>query len=191
MTRKTALVIVALAALNLVVFAQTLRHDFVHYDDGQYVFQNVHVRQGLTSESIRWALTSTELGYYPLTWLSHMLDVELFGLKPGGHHGSAFLLHLLSTLVLFFALRRLTGSEGRSAVVAALFAIHPMHVESVAWISERKDTLSTLFGMLALAAYPKRKIAVALAFAASLASKQMLVTLPFVFLLIDYWPLQR
>ena len=191
MTRKTALVLAALVALNLIVFAQTLGHQFVNYDDGQYVFENPHVKKGLTGESIRWALTSTELGYYPLTWLSHMLDVELFDLNPRAHHATAVLLHILSTVVLYFALRRLTGSDLRSAVVAALFAIHPMHVESVAWVSERKDTLSTLFGMLALAAYPQRKIVVALAFAASLASKQMLVTLPFVLLLIDFWPLRR
>lgn len=199
MKTSTPVILAALFLLNVLVFAQALSHPFVAYDDGQYVFENDQVRAGLTGSSVAWAWTSTSLGYYPLTWMSHMLDVQLFGLKAGGHHGTAVLLHILSTWILFFALRRLTGSALRSAVVAALFAIHPAHVESVAWVSERKDTLSTFFGMLALLAYAKyarerslrQGVFVALALAASLLSKQMLMTLPFVFLLLDYWPLGR
>ena len=198
-SKASLLTISALFLLNVLVFAQTLSHPFVAYDDGQYVFENNQVRAGLTGPSVAWAWTSTTLGYYPLTWMSHMSDVQLYGLNAGGHHASALVLHILSTFVLFFALRSLTGDWMRSAVVAALFAIHPMRVESVAWISERKDTLSTLFGLLALAAYPKfarerslrHGVLIALALAASLLSKQMLMTLPFVFLLLDYWPLGR
>ena len=193
------LILTALTVLDLLVFGQILGHSFVAYDDGLFVYENAQVKRGLTSESVRWALTSAELGYYPLTWLSHMADVELYGMNAGGHLATALLLHILSTCVLFLALRSLTANTVNSAVVAALFAVHPMHVESVAWVSERKDTLSTLFGMLALAAYARfactrsalHMVLVALAFAASLASKQMLVTLPFVLLLLDFWPLGR
>lgn len=178
----------ALLLLNLVVFAQTLGFPFISYDDAQFVFQNRHVQSG----DVAWAWKSAELGYYPLTWLSHMLDVALFGLDAGGHHATSLLLHIASTSLLFVALRRLTGSVIRSAVVAALFAIHPMHVESVAWVAERRDTLSTLFAILALFFYASRRmIAVALALLASLLAKQMYVTLPFVLLLLDWWPLER
>lgn len=183
-----------LALLPILVFAQVARHQFLNYDDWQFVWQNEAVKQGLTAGSLRWAFTSTSIGYYPLTWLSHMLDVELFGMNAGAHLLVALALHVLSTIVLFLALRRMTVAPVRSAFVAALFAIHPMHVESVAWVSERKDTLSTLFGMLALLAYvwrPRRLWLVAVALAASLLAKQMLITLPFVLLLLDWWPLRR
>lgn len=186
----------AVIALTVAVFGQVVTHQFINYDDGQFVFENAHVREGLTAGSIRWALTSAEIGYYPLTWLSHMTDVALFGMAAGGHLAMSLLLHVASSCILFFALTRMTGAPLRSAFVAALFAIHPMHVESVAWVSERKDTLSTLFGLLALLFYAmprsiRRDVAVALALAASLLAKQMLVTLPFVLLLLDYWPLRR
>ncbi len=193
---RTWLFALAIAVLTLAVFGQVITHHFITYDDGLFVTENGHVKQGLTGDSIHWALTSWELGYYPLVWLSHMADVALWGLNAGGHLATALLLHIASSVLLFFALSRMTGAPMPSAFVAALFAIHPMHVESVAWVSERKDTLSTLFGMIALLLYAlpksaKRDIAVAIAFTASLLSKQMLVTLPFVFLLLDYWPLRR
>jgi protein O-mannosyl-transferase len=185
-----------IAILTIVVFGQVLTHHFITYDDGLFVTENAHVRAGLSPGSIRWALTSSELGYYPLVWLSHMTDVSLWGMNAGGHLATALLLHILSSCLLFFALNRMTAAPMRSAFVAALFAIHPMHVESVAWVSERKDTLSTFFGMLALLLYAmprsiRRDVLVAIAFAASLLSKQMLVTLPFLFLVLDWWPLQR
>lgn len=194
MARKQPFLIAALVVLALVVFGQVVGHQFVSYDDAQFVFDNEHVRGGLTGEGLRWAFTSAQIGYYPLTWLSHMLDVQLFGMNAGGHLATALLLHILSTLALFFALRQLTNAPIRSAFVAALFAIHPMHVESVAWVAERKDTLSTFFGMLALLAYAfrrEKKWMVAAALAASLLSKQMLITLPFVLLLLDWWPRRR
>lgn len=185
-----------MATLTTAVFGQVVTHQFINYDDGLFVFQNDHVRQGLTASSLRWAWTSVEIGYYPLTWMSHMTDVAIFGMNAGGHLATALLLHLASSCLLFLALLRMTGSPMRSAFVAALFAIHPMHVESVAWVSERKDTLSTLFGALALFLYAmprtvRRDVAVAIAFAASLLAKQMLVTLPFLLMLLDYWPLRR
>ncbi|HET7712800.1 MAG TPA: hypothetical protein VFL80_12780, partial [Thermoanaerobaculia bacterium] len=202
-----AVPVAILVLLNLLVFGQILGHSFIHYDDGQFIYENETVKRGLTSDSLRWALTSTELGYYPLTWLSHMLDVQLWGLRAGGHLATSLLLHILSALLLFFSLVRMTALRWPSALVAALFAIHPMHVESVAWASERKDTLSTLFGMAALFFYAcyarpadgemrgvRRNWMLwwtVGAMALSLGAKQMLVTLPFVLLLLDYWPLQR
>jgi protein O-mannosyl-transferase len=188
--------VAGIAILTIVVFGQVVTHHFITYDDGLFVTENAHVRQGLSADSIRWALTSAELGYYPFVWLSHMTDVSLWGMNAGGHLVTALLLHILSSCLLFFALSRMTGAPVRSAFVAALFAIHPMHVESVAWVSERKDTLSTLFGMLALLLYAmprsvRRDVLLAIAFAASLLSKQMLVTLPFLLLVLDWWPLQR
>ncbi len=190
------LIAAAIAILTLIVFGQVVTHHFINLDDGQFVTENEHVKQGLSATSIHWAWTSAETGYYPLTWMSHMTDVSLFGLNAGGHLATAVLLHIASSGILFFALLRMTGAPMRSAFVAALFAIHPMHVESVAWVSERKDTLSVFFGMIALLLYARprtigRDIAVAAAFAASLLAKQMLVTLPFVFLLLDSWPLRR
>lgn len=152
--------------------------------------------QGLNASSIKWAWTSAQIGYYPLTWMSHMLDVSIFGMNAGGHLATALVLHVANSCILFFALLRMTGATVPSAFVAALFALHPMHVESVAWVSERKDTLSTFFGMIALLLYARprtiaREVGVAIAFAASLLAKQMLITLPFLLLLLDYWPLRR
>lgn len=181
---------VLLAAMTLVVFGQVVSHAFLNFDDGQFLYENQHVLHG----DIVWALTSAEVGWYPLTWLSHMLDVAMFGQRAGMHLLIGVLLHAASAILLFMALRLLTRAPWPSAFVAALFAIHPMHVESVAWASERKDTLSTLLAMLALWLYaraPKRMMGVSIALALSLMAKQMYVTLPFVFLLLDVWPLDR
>jgi len=179
-----------LLALTFIVFGQVASHAFLNFDDGQFVYENQHV----LNRDVSWALTSAEIGWYPLTWLSHMLDVTIWGQRAGMHLLTSVVLHAISTLLLFLAMRRLTRATWPSAFIAALFAIHPMHVESVAWVSERKDTLSTLFAMLALWLYaraPRRMLGVSIAVALSLMAKQMYVTLPFVFLLLDVWPLNR
>ncbi|HJW94972.1 MAG TPA: hypothetical protein VJ901_15260 [Thermoanaerobaculia bacterium] len=193
-SRNEWLVIGTLIGLTLLVFGQIAGHSFLHYDDDQFIYENSDVMAGLSAGSIAAAFTSAKIGWYPLTWLSHGLDVELWGLRPAGHLMMQLLLHAANAIALFLALRRMTGATIRSGFVAALFAIHPMHVESVAWASERKDTLSTLFALLALYVYagPKRRpVAVAVLFAASLMSKQMYVTLPFLFIVLDWWPLKR
>jgi tetratricopeptide (TPR) repeat protein len=179
-----------LIALTFVVFGQVASHAFLNFDDGQFVYENQHV----LNRDVSWALTSAESGWYPLTWLSHMLEVTIWGQRAGMHLLTGVFLHALSTLLLFLALRQLTRAPWPSAFIAALFAIHPMHVESVAWVSERKDTLSTVFAMLALWLYaraPRRMLGVSIAMALSLMAKQMYITLPFVFLLLDFWPLNR
>jgi tetratricopeptide (TPR) repeat protein len=197
---KSPAIALALAVLVLAVYWQTGRHDFINVDDQQYVYDNPVVLRGLTPEGARWAFTTFHAAnWHPLTWLSHMADIDLFGLDAGRHHQVNLLLHLLNTLALFLLLARTTGDALKGGFVAALFAVHPLHVESVAWVSERKDLLSTLFGFLAMHAYVRfaekrtvaRYAAVALLFALSLLSKPMLVTLPFVLLLLDYWPLRR
>ncbi|HSQ31269.1 MAG TPA: tetratricopeptide repeat protein [Gemmatimonadaceae bacterium] len=189
-----------LVALNLVVYWSVWRHEFVSFDDPQYVTENAHVTAGLSWAGVRWALTTGTAGnWHPLTWISHMADVQLFGVSAGPHHVTNLLLHILNSLLLFGVLWRMTGAFGRSGVVAALFAVHPLHVESVAWISERKDVLSTLFWLLAMWAYVEyvRRdkwawyAAVVLWLALGLMSKPMVVTLPCVLLLLDYWPLER
>ena len=189
-----------LALLILAAFWRVNYADFVNFDDPVYVTENAHVQAGLNASGVGWAFTTASAEFWhPLTWLSLMLDYELYGLQPGGYHLTNLLLHILSTLLLFWLLHRMTGTLWRSALVAALFALHPLHVESVAWIAERKDTLSTLFWMLALAAYvrytaqptARRYLLALLCFTCGLMSKPMLVTLPFVMLLLDYWPLQR
>jgi protein O-mannosyl-transferase len=195
-----ALIAAALVALNLFVYAQVRRADFVQLDDPGYVQENTHVAAGLTWASAKWAFTTGHLAnWHPLTWLSHMLDVQFFGVTAGAHHVTNVALHILNTLVLFGLLRRMTAALWPSAIVAALFAVHPLHVESVAWISERKDVLSTFFWLLTMWAYvsyvrrpgPVRYGLVLAAFALGLMSKPMLVTLPIVLLLIDFWPLGR
>lgn len=191
---------IALAAITFAVYLPAIFHPFVNYDDYDYVTQNPHVQSGLTAETIGWALTSTEASnWHPLTWLSHALDCQFFGLNPHGHHLTSVLLHTGNAVLLFLILQWATGAPGMSAIVAALFALHPFNVESVAWVAERKNVLSTFFFFLTLAAYGRyarrpslgRYLLVALAFAMGLASKPMLVTLPFVLLLLDYWPLAR
>ena len=185
----------------IAVFGQTAGHDFVNFDDDDYVYENWHVKRGLTGAGIAWAITTYHAGnWHPLTWLSHMLDCQLYGLKPGGHHLTNVLLHAAAAILLFLALRRMTGALWPSAWVAAVFAIHPLRVESVAWVAERKDVLSGLFFMLTLWFYARyaerpaswgRYLLVVASFALGLTAKPMLVTLPFVLLLLDYWPLGR
>jgi hypothetical protein len=191
---------IALSAGVLAVYGQTLGFEFVNWDDPEHVTHNAMVPRGFTLEGVAWALSAGEIGNcHPVTWLSHMLDVELFGANAEGHHATNVALHLLNTLLLFGVLRSATGAVWRSALVAALFALHPLHVESVAWVSERRDVASPAFGLLAIGAYVGyarrggawRYALVALLFALSLMSKAMLVTLPFVLLLLDFWPLER
>jgi len=193
-------VCLVLAAITFAVFGQTLRHEFIDFDDRTHVYENLVVAQGLTLKGIVWAFSFHAANWHPLTWLSHMLDCQLYGLHPAGHHLTNVLLHTATVIALFLVLRRMTGALWRSAFVAALFAIHPLRVESVAWVAERKDVLSGLFFMLTLGAHVRyarrpRSLAryglVALLFAMGLMCKPMLVTLPVVLLLLDYWPLQR
>jgi tetratricopeptide (TPR) repeat protein len=194
------LVCLGLVAVTWAVFGQTLAHDFVNFDDHVYVYENPLVIRGLSAEGIIGAFTHTHArNWHPLTTLSHMLDCQLYGLNAGGHHLTNVILHTISVLLLFLVLKQMTGAFWQSAFVAGVFAIHPLHVESVAWIAERKDVLSAVFFMLTLAAYARyarapsapRYLLVALFFAFGLMSKPMLVTLPFVLLLLDYWPLGR
>ena len=189
-----------LLVLVFLVYVPVRQFQFTSLDDPQYVSANPIVQQGLTAEGVRWAFTfGSSFYWHPLTWLSHMLDVELFGMNPGPHHVMSVVLHTLSTVLLFLALRRMTGLAWRSAFVAALFAIHPLHVESVAWIAERKDVLSTFFLMAALYAYAayvetprlSRRVLVAAMFTLGLLAKPMIATFPFVLMLLDYWPLNR
>jgi Flp pilus assembly protein TadD len=190
----------ALIVTSVFIYAPVGNHDFVAWDDPDYVSDNMHVAAGVTWDGVRWALTTGHGGnWYPLTWLSYMLDVQFFGMSAGPQLFTNLLFHTLNALLLFGLLHAMTGALGRSAFVSALFVAHPLHVESVAWISERKDVLSTLFGLLALWAYfqctrrPRRTpyLTVLLFFALSLMAKPMLVTLPLVMLLMDYWPLRR
>jgi len=196
----TIAICIALAGLTWLIFGQTLWHDFVNYDDPRYVYENTRITGGLSISGIAWAFTHIHsLNWHPLTTISHMLDCQLYGLKPGWHHFTNVLLHTLAAILLFRALEQMTGAVWRSAFVGAVFAIHPLRVESVAWIAERKDVLSGVFFMLTLLAYvcyvrsPQvgRYLVVVFVFACGLMSKPMLVTLPFVLLLLDYWPLAR
>ena len=190
----------SLASLTAVVFSSVSQLGFVRFDDPDYVTQNPHVMAGITWAGIKWALTTGHVAnWHPLTWLSHMMDVQLFGVSAGAHHVVNLVLHVVNTVLLFVFLQRVTGTVWRSAFVAALFAVHPLHVESVAWVSERKDVLSTLFWTLTLFAYvgfvraprARRYGLVLLFFALGLLAKPMVVTLPFVLLLLDIWPLRR
>ncbi|MGH8095412.1 MAG: tetratricopeptide repeat protein [Chthoniobacterales bacterium] len=204
--RKQFLVEIAialfLAAIVWLAFGQTLHNGFVSYDDGDYVYKNPEIINGLTFSGIEWAFTHVHAAnWHPLTTISHMLDCQLYGLQPWGHHLSNILLQAAAAILLFLALRKLTRSLWPSAFVAALFAIHPLRVESVAWVSERKDVLSGVFFMLTLLAYARyarsdrhslgKYITVVALFALGLMCKPTLVTLPFVLLLLDYWPLGR
>jgi Tfp pilus assembly protein PilF len=199
--RRVIVTAAALATLTIALFASLRTAGFIGLDDPGYVPANPHVTAGLTSSSMAWAWSAAgyAANWHPLTWLSHMLDVELFGLWAGGHHLTSVLLHALNTILLFLLLYRTTSAIGRSAFVAALFAVHPMHVESVAWIAERKDVLSTLFWFLTMLGYAAwtrrpgtlRYLIVCVSFTAGLLSKPMLVTLPCVLLLFDLWPLGR
>lgn len=197
---QTALVCLFLILATLAVYWQVQHHDFVNFDDDDYIYDNYQVQKGLTLESIVWAFTTMHASnWHPLTWLSHMLDYQLYGLNPGWHHLTNLLFHIANTLLLFFVFRKMTHRVWQSAFVAALFALHPCHVGSVAWASERKDMLSTFFWMLTMWSYIwyvehpaiKRYFVVVSCFVLGLMSKPMLVTLPFVLLLLDYWPLNR
>jgi tetratricopeptide (TPR) repeat protein len=196
----TVCVCIVIAVLTWIVFGQTLRHDFVNYDDPRYVYQNTKITSGLNMAGVAWAFSHIHAeNWHPLTTITHMLDCSLYGLKTGGHHFSNVLFHTIAVVLLFLALQQMTGALWRSAFVAAVFAIHPLHVESVAWVAERKDVLSGAFFMLTLLAYVRyartpstwRYLIVAFVFALGLMSKPMLVTVPFVLLLLDYWPLRR
>jgi len=202
-TKRGALfaICIALALMVWAVFGQTIRHGFVNYDDDAYVYKNPDVSQGLTRNAVARVFTRSYVSnWHPVTMLSYLLDYEVDGLNPSGFHRTNVLLHMASAMALFLVLRSMTGSLWRSAFVAALFAIHPLRVESVAWIAERKDVLSGLFFMLTLGAYVRyvhhpfsvgRYLPVLLLFALGMMSKPMLVTLPFVLLLLDFWPLKR
>ncbi len=191
---------ILLALATFAVYSRTLGNPFANFDDTGYVTENLHVQQGLSAATLRWAITSTaEANWHPLTWLSHALDCQLFGLHPAGHHLTSVLFHLLNVVLVFWLLLRVTGATWRSGLVAALFALHPINVESVAWIAERKNLLCMFFFLLTLGAYGwyarkpgvSRYLLVAGLFVLGLAAKPMVVTLPFVLLLLDFWPLQR
>jgi tetratricopeptide (TPR) repeat protein len=198
--RRNPIACLLLAVITLALYNPVTRHPFVNYDDDRYVTENPHIRQGLTADTFTWALTSTEqANWHPLTWMSHALDVSLYRLNPVGHHFTSILLHAVNVILLFLLLMWATGRFGPSLFVAALFALHPINVESIAWVAERKNVLCTMFFFLTLWAYGwyarnphwKRYLAVAALFACGLASKPMVITLPFVLLLLDYWPLDR
>jgi protein O-mannosyl-transferase len=197
----------ALAAVTLAIFWRATACGFINCDDPDYVTENRHVQQGLTADSVRWAFTARyESLWMPLTWLSHILDWQMYRDNPAGHHLTNVLLHTANTVLLFLLIRRMTGSLWRSGLVAALFALHPLHVETVAWVSDRKGALSMLFWLLTLHAYTayaqfslhglqtraiRCYVAALLWFAAGLMAKPIVVTLPCVLLLLDYWPLER
>jgi tetratricopeptide (TPR) repeat protein len=219
--KKSLVICLLLALVTLAVYWPVTGHQFIIFDDDDYITQNSHVTAGLTWPGIGWAFTTDHAAnWHPLTWISHMADCQVYGVKPGGHHFTNVLFHITNTLLLFFLLKQMTGSVWRSTFVAAFFAWHPLHVESVAWAAERKDVLSTFFWLLTLMAYaryaqsvtgdkwrltsdnpaipspvtrhPSLFYALALfLFACGLMSKPMVVTLPFVLLLLDFWPLQR
>lgn len=189
-----------LTLVIIIAYGQVKNFDFVGYDDQCYVSENNHVQEGITVDGITWAFTTFHAAnWHPLTWLSHMLDCELFGLNPMGHHWTNLIFHVVNTILLFLLLKRMTGAIWRSACVAALFALHPLHVESVVWVSERKDVLSTFFGFLTIYAYCRyvdkscfnNYLPVIIFLCLGLMCKPMLVTFPVLLLLLDYWPLKR
>jgi len=196
---RVVLIAILYGATVAAVFGPVRRFEFINFDDPFYVTENPHVQAGITRAGVLWSFASTHGNWDPLTWLSHMLDVELFGMDAGAHHLVNVALHALNVVLLFVVLWRTTGAWWRSVIVAGLFATHPLHVEPVAWVSERKDVLSTAFWLLSMAAYHRyalsparwRYLLVVLFFFLGLAAKPMLVTLPFVLLLMDYWPLGR
>ena len=190
----------ALVAACLLVYAQTYHHSFLNFDDNSYIFENPPVRQGISAAGVRWAFTTIDHFYWqPLTWLSLMVDCQLFGLRPGGHHLMSLLFHIANALLVFAVLLRLTGAFWRSTAVAALFALHPLRIESVAWAAERKDVLSGLFFLLAVWCYlgyvrqpsKRRYYGVLGVFALGLLAKPMVMTLPLILLVLDWWPLGR
>jgi hypothetical protein len=198
--RPAILIAALLVLLVFAVFGRTVRDGFIYFDDDYYVTQNVIVQKGLTMDGLAWALTTADYFYWhPVTWLSHMLDCELYGLWPGGHHFTNVAIHAITAVLAFAALFAMTGALWRSALVAALFAIHPLRVESVAWVAERKDLLAGFFWFACILAYTyyvrrpswKRYALVAAGLGLGLMCKPVMVTLPLVLLLLDYWPLGR
>ncbi|HEX7511015.1 MAG TPA: tetratricopeptide repeat protein [Chitinivibrionales bacterium] len=201
MKKQSALVALALVVVTVAVYSNMLRNDFAYYDDEFYVTANTHIQKGLSWTGVKWAFTA--IGYsdnwHPLTWISHMADIQLFGLNPAGHHFTSLVLHILATLLLFGFFVYSTGLLWPSALVAALFALHPLHVESVAWVAERKDVLSAVFWFATLWSYAyyarhptlKKYVLVFILCALGLMAKPMLVTLPVILLLLDFWPLKR
>jgi len=200
--RQDILVCLFLAMATFAVYWQVQSHDFVNLDDDHYVYENRHVQEGLSSKSIVWAFDFADKEktyWHPVAWLSHMLDCQLFELKPGKHHLTNLIFHIANSLLLFLVFKLMTGAFWRSALVAMLFAIHPINVDTVAWITERKNVLSTFFWMLTMLAYVYytkqpafyRYLLMVLMFSLGLMTKPMLVTLPCVLLLLDYWPLGR
>jgi len=202
-SRYTAEIVVSLilSLMILVCYQPVSDYGFINYDDPLYVTDNAHVQAGMTMEGLVWAFRDmkSSSNWHPLTWLSHMIDWQLFRANAGGHHWTNVVFHLVNTLLLFYVLRLMTGTLWRSACVAALFAVHPLNVESVAWVAERKNVLSTCLGLLTLLLYVfyirkpgwKRYLPVLTAFALGLMAKPMLVTLPFLMLLLDFWPMRR
>jgi len=193
-------VCIFLAGIVWLVFGQTLGHPFINFDDPEYVYENPEINAGLTAHGVIWAFTHLPSpDWFPLTSISHMLDVQFYGLRAGGHHLTSVLVHTAVVILLFLVLRQMTGTLWRSAFVAAVFAIHPLRVESVAWVAERKDLLSGLFFMLTLGAYVRyvrkrrfgRYVLMAILFTCGLLSKPVFVTVPLMLLLLDYWPLRR
>src|SRR5438477_3208624 len=198
--RPDLLILFGLAVVTFGIYAQVIGHRFLTFDDNWYIEDNPMVNCGITRAGLAWAFTTFYEGnWHPLTWIAHMIDSQLFGMFAGGHLLVNALIHAANTVLLFWFLLRMTRARWSSALVAALFALHPLHVESVAWASERKDTLSTFFGLLSLIAYVRyteapsvRRYAwTAITLALGLMAKPMLVTWPFVMLLLDYWPLRR
>jgi Flp pilus assembly protein TadD len=200
-TERSLLICLILILASLIAYEPMRFNGFVNYDDVDYVTHNPQVLKGLTRDGVVWSFTDTDLtaNWHPLTWLSHMLDVELFGVNPLWHHSVSLLFHIINTLLLFWIFNKMSAAPWRSFFVAAAFALHPLHVESVAWVAERKDVLSGFFWMLTIAAYIsyaakpniRRYTLAVLFFIMGLMAKPMVVTLPFVLLLLDYWPLER
>jgi len=196
---RLSYIYIALVALIAIIYAQAGTHTFLNYDDDQYITANPAVQHGLTASALRFAFTSFAPNWHPLTWITYLIDISLFGIRAAPMLYANVLLHIASTLLLFFFLRRTTQMLWRSAIVAALFAVHPLRVESVAWVAERKDVLCALFFFLAIWFYAlwveskqrRHYIASVAMFAIGLTAKGMLITLPFVLILIDYWPLKR
>ena len=198
--RQTLLASLLLVLMTLALYAPAARYPFINFDDYSYVKENHHVQAGLTWKTVIWSLSTMEQSnWHPLTWLSHALDCQIFGLNPIGHHVTSIWMHAVNASMLFVLLLRVSGLPGRSFLVSSLFALHPLNVESVVWVAERKNVLSTLFFLLALGAYGwyakkpgvKRYLVLVLFFVLGLTSKPMLVTLPCVLCLIDFWPLGR
>ena len=198
--RPDLFIVLGLAVITFGIYAQVIRHQFITLDDGWYIKNNPMVNRGVTLAGLAWAFTTFyEANWHPLTWITHMIDSQLFGLNAGGHLLVNALIHVANTLLVFAFLSRTTHARWPSALVAALFALHPLHVESVVWAAERKDTLSTFFGLLSLISYTRyaeensRKwyAWTVLTLVLGLLAKPVLVTWPFVMLLLDYWPLRR